>query len=360
MATDVLMPVLTEAGEDGVVTAWMVDEGGACEAGQLIAEVQVEKVAEDVLAPESGVVVGRVAVNQPVPQGEPICRIMAAEEAASAAVEERRDEVADVAPARHRLSAPSSPAARRLAGELGVDLTAVTGSGPGGRITESDVRAAAGGGGPAAAMTGLRAVIARNMRRGHLETAPVTLTTEVDLGSEPPQHVTAAVIRAAALTLKDHPRLNGTRDGDRFTPAEEAHISVAIQTDEGLVSPVVRSPAELGVEEIHEQIRELAERARAGELKMSDYQGGTFTVTNLGGYGIDGFTPIINLPQVAVLGVGAARRVPLVTEDGAIAPGWRMTLSLTFDHAFVDGAPAASFLGDLGGRLAEIAAIRRA
>ncbi|HLF42669.1 MAG TPA: dihydrolipoamide acetyltransferase family protein [Acidimicrobiia bacterium] len=350
MATDVLMPVLTEPGEDGVVTAWMVDEGQRCEAGQLIAEIQVEKVAEQVYASEAGAVVGLVPINVPVPQGEPICRIVAAEEAPEPVAPAK--DIAGSGPA--RVSTPASPAARRLAREKGVDLAKVSGTGTGGRITESDVRAAAERQTEETGMVGLRAVIARNMRRGHLETAPVTLTSGVDLESGPPEHMTASVIKAVALALSEHPSLNGTRDGDRFIPAVVANVAVAVQTDQGLVSPVVRSPADNTVTEIHEEIRGLAERARNRELAMADYEGGTFTVTNLGSHGVDGFTPIINLPQVAVLGIGAVRRVPVFAAGGLVTEGSRVVLSLTFDHAFVDGAPAADFLRRVGELLGSV------
>jgi len=203
-------------------------------------------------------------------------------------------------------------------------------------------------------MVGLRAVIARNMRRGHLETAPVTLTSSVDLESGAPEHMTASVIKAVALALSEHPSLNGTRDGDRFIPEVVANVAVAVQTDQGLVSPVARNPADRTVTEIHEEIRGLAERARNGELTMADYEGGTFTVTNLGSHGVDGFTPIINLPQVAVLGVGAVRRVPVFAAGGLVTEGSHVVLSLTFDHAFVDGAPAADFLRRVGELLGSV------
>jgi pyruvate dehydrogenase E2 component (dihydrolipoamide acetyltransferase) len=351
MATDVLMPVLTEPGEDGVVTAWLVDEGGRCEAGQLIAEIQVEKVAEQIYAEEAGAVVGLVPINSPVPQGEPICRIVAFEEAmATIPASAAGPAQASAMPAPVK---PVSPAARRLARELGVDLAAVTGTGPGGRVTEGDVRKAGGPRPPElTGMTGLRAVIARNMRKGHLETAPVTLTMDVELERGAPEHMTAAVIKAVSVALREHPALNGTRDGDVFTPAASANISVAVQTDDGLVSPVVRSAGDRSVEEIHEEIQGLADRARNRQLAMTDHEGGTFTVTNLGSYGVDGFTPIINLPQVAVLGVGALRTVPVFSPEGQVVQGTRLWLSLTFDHSFVDGAPAAGFLRRVGELLA--------
>lgn len=148
--------------------------------------------------------------------------------------------------------------------------------------------------------------------------------------------------------LRRHPDLNGVREGDRFAPAETAHIAMAIQTEEGLVAPVVPDPAGMSLDEVESSIRRLGEAAKAKTLTAEDYANATFTVTNLGSYGIDGFTPIINLPQVAVLGVGAARPMPGVDEAGAVVARYQMVLSLTFDHAFIDGAPAAAFLQDVG------------
>jgi pyruvate dehydrogenase E2 component (dihydrolipoamide acetyltransferase) len=347
MALEVLMPVITASGEEAVVTAWFVDEGGACSEGQMIAEVQVEKISAEVEAPGAGYIVDRVAVNHPVAQGSPICQIVES-------VEEIATETQPAQPVTEKKTPPptvvASPAAKRVARELEVDLAGLTGSGPSGRITEADVKAAAG---PAASEAGgLRAVIARNMRRAHTETAAVTLHSTVDLGEVMPPDITATVVKTVAETLADHPHLNGRRQDDEFVPAEVAQVAVAIQTGDGLVAPVVRDAASRSVNEIAEAIADLAERAAAKTLTVEDYEGGTFTVTNLGSYGIDGFTPIINLPQMAILGVGAIRRVPVVDESGAITAGYQMVLSLTFDHAFVDGAHAAAFLQQVGAAMA--------
>ncbi len=347
MPLEVLMPVITAAGDDGVVTAWFVDEGSPVRAGQLIAEVQAEKVAEEIEAPGDGFVRGLVAINDPVAQGAPICVIddQPIEQAPSVPV---AADAGGVTPAtEERIVA--SPAAKRIARELGIDLAGVAGTGPGGRITEADVRGAAAG--SAAPLTGLRSVIARNLRRSVSETAPVTLTTTVDVTDTAGARITPWLIRTVALTLADHPDLNGTREGDAFTPAETAHVALAIQTEAGLVAPVVNDPAAKSVDEIEAEVAELATRARAGELAADDYAGATFTVTNLGSYGIDAFTPIINLPQVAILGVGALRTVPGIDDAGNVSARRTLTLSLTFDHAFVDGAPAAEFLAHLRGLL---------
>ncbi len=339
------MPVITEEGEDGVVTSWMVDEGTPVTAGQLIAEVQAEKVAEEVHAPSDGLVHNRVGINEPVPQGRPICLIVSEDEEAAkpAAPAAPPAGTAEPEPA----LVPASPAARRVARELGVDLAAVAGTGPGGRITEADVQGAAGEGGAApATLTGLRAVIARNMRESLRTTAPVTLTTTVDVTESLPDHITAWIVGATASALTRHPALNGIREGDRFVPGRRVDIALAIQTDDGLVAPVLRDPAAQSVESLAEEIAGLAERARAKQLTSTDFEGATFSVTNLGAYGIDGFTPIINPPQVAILGVGAVRTVPGL-DDGEVVARKHLTLSLTFDHSFVDGAPAAAFLAEV-------------
>jgi pyruvate dehydrogenase E2 component (dihydrolipoamide acetyltransferase) len=344
------MPVITESGDDGVVTAWFVDEGSSVVADQLIAEVQVEKVAQDVASPGDGFVQHMVNLNEPVAQGASICRLVDAAESSLPSAPHPAAEEALPSVSASRVIA--SPSAKRVARELEVDLTTVAGSGPGGRITESDVRDSLEESEPGATeMIGLRAVIARNMRRSVHETAPVTLMTTVDVTDTTREYVTGWIVRTVAIVLEDYPELNGIRDGDRFTSAEVAHIAVAIQTADGLIAPVVRGPAALTEMEAAAEIGRLSHLASVQGLSPADHEGGTFTVTNLGGLGIDGFTPIINLPQVAILGVGALRTVPGFDEAGAVVPRRLMTLSLTFDHAFVDGSPAAQFLACVGDRL---------
>lgn len=370
---DVPMPTLADEEAEGVVTSWMVDEGARVRAGQLIAEAQSEKVSFDIEAPVDGVVVDLVAINEPVAQGDPVCRIREQDDAGPTHPDAGpRGDVAtspgtELAPER----VPASPAARRLARELGVELAAVRGSGPGGRITEGDVRSAEQGGdggadepdatsregrteagAEATGMTGLRAVIARNMRTSHASTAPVTLTATADVTDRLPDRVTARVLQAVARALADHQALNGRRDGDTFHPSETVDVSLAIQTDEGLVAPVVRDPAGGDLATLSAAIADLAERARGGALTSDDHRGGTFSVTNLGPWGVEAFTPIINLPQVAILGVGAIRDGVAVVE-GQLVARQHMALSLTFDHAFVDGVPAAAFLARVRALLEE-------
>ena len=345
MATDVLMPVIGEdEDEEGIVTAWLVDEGAFVDAHQLVATIQVEKVAADVEAPVSGIVRGLADLNEPISQGAAICMIY--DESETPPKIDTTESASTHAPPVEPARVIASPAAKRVARGLGIDLGTVHGSGPNGRITESDVASAAAGSG-GVAFTGLRAVIARNMRESVRTTAPVTLTTAVDVTGSLSDRVTARIVKAVALTLIGHPLLNGTREGDSFTPGGPPDVALAIQTDEGLVAPVVRTPADRSLEEISRDVESLAQRAGARTLTAKDYQGATFTVTNLGAFGVEAFTPIINLPQVSILGVGAIRTVPGFDAAGSVVPRKEMTLSLTFDHAFVDGAPAAEFLADL-------------
>jgi len=345
MTTDVLMPVIGEdEDEEGIVTAWLVDEGAFVDAHQLVATIQVEKVAADVEAPVPGIVRGLVDLNEPILQGAAICVIY--DESETPPGIDDTESTSTHAPSVEPARVIASPAAKRVARELGIDLATVHGSGPDGRITESDVTTAAAGSG-GLTFTGLRAVIARNMRESVRTTAPVTLTTTVDVTESLPDRVTARIVKAVALTLIEHPLLNGVRQGDSFVPGVSPDIALAIQTGEGLVAPVVRMPASRSLEEVSQEVGSLAQRAHAKTLTAEDYRGATFTVTNLGAYGVEAFTPIINLPQVAILGVGAIRTVPGFDAAGSVAPRKEMTLSLTFDHAFVDGAPAAEFLADL-------------
>lgn len=186
------------------------------------------------------------------------------------------------------------------------------------------------------------------------EVAPAavsTIFTTIALGAKIPANITAKVVRAASQVLLDHPSLNGTREGATFAPSPSAQVAVAIQTDGELLSPVVRDPAAKSVDEVANELRDLAARARTHSLSSLDLEGATFSVTNLGGWGVDGFTPSIDPTQVAALGIGAARRVPVVAADGSLAVAVQLTLSLAFDPAFVACGPAASFLQQLASTL---------
>jgi pyruvate dehydrogenase E2 component (dihydrolipoamide acetyltransferase) len=342
--------------DEGVLVTWFVESGAAVDEGALVASVQVEKVEEEVYAPVGGqvleLVVGQGDVVQ---QGAVIARIGAADEQAAAG----RPAVVSGAGAAPPQPAPAatvalaSPAARRVARELGVDLAAVQGTGPGGRIVEDDVRRASEGPSAGEPLPGTRRLLADRVRNWLAATAQFTLTSEVDvteLAQRQPQW-TAAVVRACVLALPRHPRLASRWHGDRLVPPETFDIGVAVSLEDGLVVPVIHRADEKDLPTLASDVAALAERASAGTLTIDDVSGAVFTVTNLGGHPIDAFTPLVYQPQTAILGVGRARARPAVVDD-RIEPRTTLVLSLTVDHQVTDGAPAAAFLADIADLLA--------
>jgi pyruvate dehydrogenase E2 component (dihydrolipoamide acetyltransferase) len=254
------------------------------------------------------------------------------------------------------------PAARRLAREHGIALTDVPGSGPGGRITEADVRALVDNGpvGSVLPLAGTRGVIARRMLASLQGSAQYTLIRAADVTDLADRHdrdalpsgvtYTDAVARAVVLSLAKHPNLNAHITGEQLRIASAVDLGIGIDTDDGLVVGVLRSAGDLGLAELSARRKAITERVRAGRADMEEVQGSTFTISNLGSLGIDAFTPILNPPEVAILGVGRITDQPAPAEGGIT---WRksMTLSLTVDHRGVDGAPAARFLAAIADRL---------
>jgi pyruvate dehydrogenase E2 component (dihydrolipoyllysine-residue acetyltransferase) len=253
-----------------------------------------------------------------------------------------------------------TPVAARVAEQAGLDWTRLEGTGVGGRVTRDDVQRAATAGlaEPESTgtipLTGVRGLIAERMQRSHRETARVTLTAEEDATAivELRAKLIADGIEASyddlflfvlARALREHPRLNASLEGDKIHVWTRIDIGVAVDTERGLMVPVVRDVGGKGLEQIGIETRALVKGAREGTLPPASLRGGTFTLTNLGMFGIDGFTPIINLPECAILGVGRIAPRPAVV-DGQVAVRQMVWLSLTFDHRLVDGAPAARFL----------------
>ena len=264
----------------------------------------------------------------------------------------------------------ASPRARRVAAELEIDWTQLTGTGAGGRIREQDVLAArrAPAAGRRIPLTSRRKVIAQRMVASRQQTVPVTLTTKADAtnlvnlreqfkttsGESPIPGYQDIITKLVAGVLRQYPLLAGRWDEDAIVlPAEnEVHIGMAVDTDDGLLVPVLHNAAQLSLIELAAKSRQLVGQARAGKLAAADMQGSVFTITNLGAFGIDAFTPIINVPETAILGLGAIRREPVVLDDGGIVSRHQLTLSLTFDHRILDGAPAARFLQDIATAIA--------
>lgn len=349
MPTDVVFPRLSEDVDEGVLVTWFVEPGAHVAEGDLVASVQVEKVEEDVYAPGEGAIAELlVGPGDVVMQGAVIARIGAAAEAPPA-----RAARAAEAPVRAPAIEPAptviaSPAAKRVAKELGVDLATITGTGPGGRIVEDDVRRA-GAGEPLSAARGL---MAKRLRDWQSTTAPFTVTTEVDVTSLAAQQPswTAAIVVAAARALRRHPGLARRWHDDRLVAATSMDVGVAVSLDDGLIVPVVRRADERDLTAIAAEVADLSERARRGDLHVDEVTGGVFTITSLGSYPVDAFTPLLHPPQVAILGVGRAREKPAVV-DHRVEPRMLLVLSLTVDHRVIDGAPAAAFLADVAGHL---------
>jgi pyruvate dehydrogenase E2 component (dihydrolipoamide acetyltransferase) len=262
-----------------------------------------------------------------------------------------------------------TPLARRVAQQSGVDIEELTAQMPGKRITRSDIDAAAPvipetprGEVRAEAIRQVRRIIAERMAYSAHTAAPVTLTTEADAtelalvrerikaalaGTDrPAPSYNDLVARLTALALLEHPGLNSGFSGDGIVRHQAVHIGIAVDTEQGLLVPVVRDAHRKSVQQIAAESAQLIERARAGKSAPDDLRGGTFTITNLGMYEIDAFTPIINLPECAILGLGRiiARQVVIDEETESVAIRKMIALSLTFDHRLVDGAPAARFL----------------
>ncbi|MGP0069758.1 MAG: dihydrolipoamide acetyltransferase family protein [Isosphaeraceae bacterium] len=381
--------------EQGVFVGWLKQDGETIRAGDPLFTLEGEKATQDVEASDPGI----LRIASPTPQagdtiavGTLIGFLLAPGEAEPASVPEapenvvRREAAVTSAVTATKLAADpdrhdrprSSPLARRLARELGVDWTRLLGSGCTGRIRKVDVLAAAQVGadhrpapvpnldvasipGQAVPIGPTRRTIAARMVESRLATAPVTLNTRVDAtnlvnlraqfkaasppGRELPGY-TEFVVKLTAMALKEHPMLHARWAGDRLLIPEEPNIGIAVDTEEGLLVPVIRSAAALGLGEIVVRARDLVRRARERRLRADEMQGGTFTITNLGPFGVETFTPIINLPECAVLGMGRIAREPVMSGDQVVARE-RMGLSLTFDHRIVDGAPAARFLQTL-------------
>jgi pyruvate/2-oxoglutarate dehydrogenase complex dihydrolipoamide acyltransferase (E2) component len=290
-----------------------------------------------------------VAEGEVVPVGT-VLVVIGEDGAAPPDVEQPR---AEEAPAKEA-AAPREPAAkvratplvRRVAQELGVDLASVSGSGPGGRITEDDVRAAGGGAdsqeGRREPLRGVRRLIAEHMARAHQEVPPVTWVEECDFTDVDMGKLVALTLEAVADALAEVPELNARLEGNEIVYLDRCDLGVAVQTEQGLVVPVVRNCREASVDELATEVGRLAEAARAGELKPDELRGSTFTVTSAGRLGGLFQTPIVNYPEVGILSIGRIAERP-VARDGAVAVRQIGYVSVTFDHRVVDGARAAQF-----------------
>ncbi|MCC6627064.1 MAG: 2-oxo acid dehydrogenase subunit E2 [Chloroflexi bacterium] len=379
MARPIVMPSLGMYTAEGTLTAWLRPAGATIAAGEPVAEITTEKATYEIEAPEAGVLHLALEPGATVPVQGVIGWIMAAGEAAPPvpAVAGSIPSLAPAAPTPSNASVPTvptlpgaeikaSPVARRLAAQHGLDLARLTGSGPGGRIVEADILAAVAAGATPIArperrvarrspLVGLRRTIAERLRQSIATTLPVTLMRQVDaealaearaalsvrLGRAVPYD--ALFVKLLAVALRENLDLNAVVEDDTIVVLDEINVGFAVAVPDGLVVPVVRDADARPLAAVLDDMDALAGRVRAGQVRPADIAGGTATITNLGGFGVDAFTPILNPPQAAILGIGRIGVQP-VWSDGAWLPRRLCTLSLTFDHRVADGAPAAELL----------------
>ena len=402
MPVEILMPKFGLTMTQGTLVEWRKVEGDTVEKGEPLFEIESDKVVLEVEAPASGVLVKVLAEpGDTLPVGEVIGLIAApGEEVEPAAAPAVEPAAAEPQPERIKVS----PVARRIAEEQALDLAQIEGTGPGGRIVKEDVERAAAEAEPkpeperikaspvarlaeaeaeaapapepetapapiptevappetehVIPMVGVRRTIAERMAHSAQTTAPVTLTltagaTEMvrmreelkaalaDTGQPVPTY-NDILIKLVAQALSEHPALNARLVEDEIHQLAEISVGLAVDMEAGLFVPVIRGAKDLSLRKVAQETRRLIDRVAEGRFAPQDLQGGTFTITNLGGFEIEAFTPIINPPECAVLGVGRIAPQPVVRE-GEIVVRSMVVLSLTFDHRLVDGAPAARF-----------------
>ncbi|MBM4424602.1 MAG: 2-oxo acid dehydrogenase subunit E2 [Chloroflexi bacterium] len=386
MAVEVLIPNAGQTSGEATILRWLKKPGDAVKVGEALLEIETDKAAMEVEAAAAGVLQSvRYEAGAVVPVLTTVAVIATAGESAALPTHvEAREALPRSTPAgpnggaktdsrdlltimrAHRPNRTlASPLARTLAANAGLELAAVIGSGPRGRIMKRDVQAVsmrpplptAEPGSRWSPFSVTRRTIAERMAASWREAPQVTLTTEAD--AEALAHLRAQFqndlpdagdlsytdlfVKITAAALREQPYLNARVEDEGIRLFDAIHIGLAVDTERGLIVPVIRDADRKGVAQIVRERRDLAERARGGKLRPDELSGGTFTLTNLGAFEIDAFTPIINPPEGAVLGVGRVVKKPVVRDD-ELRPGMTVALSLTFDHRLVDGGPAARFL----------------
>ncbi len=424
---EITMPKLSDTMTEGVVVRWLKKKGDAVNMGDVLAEIETDKATMEMEAFDDGMLREiYVQEGQKVAVGEPIALIAGDEDSALPtdvekvdAVPKRRisyekpvmpppkpqevrhaHEVADVEEC-HALAQPrksevykvspqpaasfrapgrrvkSSPLARKLAGEMNLDLAGIEGSGPGGRIIQEDVVAAAhkapsavvpgpvttGPESELVPLTSMRRVIAQRMVESKTQAPHFYLHVELDaapllqLRSQANESLAPTgthklsindfILKACVESLRRVPVVNASFTEKGILRYSSVHIGFAVSLEEGLITPVIRNAQSKSLRQISAEAKDLAERARTRKLKPDEYQGGTFTVSNLGASGIDSFEAIINPPQAAILAVGSVIKKPVVNSSDQIVVGYRLNVSLCCDHRVIDGAVGAQFLQEL-------------
>jgi len=329
VAYEFKLPDLGEGLTEGEIARWLVQEGQEIAEDDPLVEIATDKTTVEIPSPAGGVVSKIVvAEGEVVPVGTVLVVIGG-------------DGVAEAEPKADRVRA--TPLVRRLAEELGVDLETIAGTGPQGRITEQDVR---GGGaareGRREPIRGIKRQMFEHLARAHREIPPVTWVEECDFTDVETKQLVPLVLKAAAGSLKEFPELNARIEGDELVYLDRYDIGIAVQTEQGLVVPVVRGCDRRSLEELGADVQRLAESANAGTLKPEELRDGTFTVTSAGKSSGLFTTPLVNYPQVAIFGVYRIADRPVV-RDGEVVVRKMGNVSVTFDHRVIDGKRAADF-----------------
>jgi pyruvate dehydrogenase E2 component (dihydrolipoamide acetyltransferase) len=405
MPEKILMMALSPTMETGTLVRWRKKEGETVASGDVLCEVETDKATMDYESTSEGTLLkivvqagGQAKVGDTIAilgkPGEDFssllseARTAAAKAPAAAQATVGAPAAAAVAPARSAAAGSaavtgrvrSSPLARRIASQRGIDLRALRGSGPNGRIVKRDLDGAPVAGGaarPVSAaptytpgpgdevqpLSSMRKVIARRLSESMFSAPHYYLTvaitmdellatrTRLNEGREKKASMNAFLIAIAARALLHHPKVNSTWNGDSIIRHTATDIGLAVAQPDGLITPVVRDCGKKGILTIDAELADLVERARAGKLQPSEYEGATFTISSLGSSGIDEFTAVINPPGSAILAVGAIRKEPVVGKGDAIEIRQRMRVTLSCDHRVIDGAVGAAFLRELADML---------
>ncbi|WP_439577355.1 pyruvate dehydrogenase complex dihydrolipoamide acetyltransferase [Elioraea sp.] len=408
MGTQILMPALSPTMTEGTLARWLKKEGDTIKAGDVIAEIETDKATMEVEAVDEGVLekilvpegTAGVAVNAPIAE-------LAGEGGAKAAPKPEAKAEAPKVEAPKPEPAPkpagnghdkgervfASPLARRMAAQAGIDLAALKGSGPNGRVVKADIEAAMSGAAPKAAAapaaapapaaaapapkapaapiaapheivphSTMRKVIARRLSESKATIPHFYATVDVELdallklraelNAKSPKDgpgawkvsVNDMVIKASAIALRRLPKVNASWQDDAMVMYQDVDISVAVSIPDGLITPIIRKADLKGLATISNEMKDLAARAKTGKLKPEEFQGGSFSISNMGMMGVKDFSAIINPPQAAILAVSAGQQRPVV-KDGALAIATMMTVTISVDHRVIDGALAAEWLG---------------
>ncbi len=401
---EVQMPKLSDTMTEGTLVSWKKKKGDKVSAGDVIAEIETDKATMEWESPEDGTLTeiyveegGKVNVGDKIAfiggegeeapekeEPEKKAEKPEAEKKEEKKAQPKKEEKAEAEKLAQKIDkgeearVKASPVARRVAAELRVDLGSVKGTGPDGRVTETDVRASAKSktaaaqnaapsmktdGGMRINLSGMRKIIAQRLAESLGPVPHFYLNIDIDAG---PLMAARAELKSAGegadaskITVNDFvlkaavqaaikvPKVNASFDGDAIVQYADVDLAIAVAIEDGLVAPVIRAAQTKSLREISELVKDLANRARNKRMKPEEFQGGTFTVSNLGGMGIDSFSAVINPPQGFILAVGKVTKVPVVDDSDQIVAGYRMSITMSCDHRVIDGALGAEYLKEL-------------